>query len=84
MVVVAGVTRCWVLRNRAAAVCWWVSGLLVGGGGGVLARCGAGFFWLVGSWSGSRVARVRVWCRLYVENFTVDASILNFFVVSSF
>ena len=50
--------------------------LLMGGSGGVP----AGFFW---SWASprSQLAVVGVGCRLYFENFTVDASI---FVVFKF
>ena len=66
-------TRCWVLKDRTTHA-----------GPGVdpgLWCVPAGFFW---SWAPPIMRASLVWgvgCRLYFENFTVDASI---FVVSSF
>ena len=51
--------RCWVLRDRA----------------GTRLRVPICFFWLVGHAEALAVAGVGVWCRLYFENYTVDASI---------
>ena len=64
-------TRCWVLKDRATPPAARECG-----------RAGVGGFLLVGGpcrWLS--VAGSGVGCRLYFENFTVDASI---FVVSSF
>lgn len=66
-------TRCWVLKDRATLA---GRALMVCGPGGV------GWFLLVGGPCRDRDGVVvGVGCRLYFENFTVDASI---FVVSSF
>lgn len=64
-------TRCWVLKDRAAPGRPLVSGRV-----GV-----AGFLLVVGPAEHAALSVWGVGCRLYVENFTVDASI---FVVSSF
>lgn len=64
-------TRCWVLKDRTTQACpRYDEGVCVGW-----------FFWLWASSRSRAVLVVGVGCRLYFENFTVDASI---FVVSSF
>ena len=64
-------TRCWVLKDRATPPAAGFSSP-----GGV-----AGFLLVVGPAESATHVVLGVGCRLYVENFTVDASI---FVVSSF
>ena len=60
--------RCWVLRDRARRSSAAAVVVVVGG-------CRFCFFWLVGPADLSAGAGGVVGCRLYVENFTVDASI---------
>ena len=69
--------RCWVLRDRATRIRFGlVLAPLLGGRGLVRAGgCAGWFFW---SWALPIMRVFLVWgvgCRLYVENFTVDASI---------